>query len=72
MTRKTTTVMLENAQCLGSAAHTVEKALNEIPGVLSAYVNPATEAAYVEYDSDRCSLSDLEDAVRSVGIHTLR
>ena len=69
MTRKTTTVMLENAECAGGSAHTVEKALRDVPGVLRAYVNPATEAAYVEYDSDRCSEADLEGAVESIGIH---
>ena len=72
MTRKTTTVILENAECAGGSAHTVEKALREVPGVLRAYVNPATEAAYVEYDAERCSEADLEVAVESVGVHALR
>ena len=72
MTRKTTTVMLENAECAGGSAHTVEKVLREVPGVLRAYVNPATEAAYIEYDADRCSETDLEGAIESVGVHPLR
>ena len=71
MTRKTTTVMLENSECAGSAAHSVEKALGDVPGVLRAYVNPVTEAAYVEYDADRCTEADLTGAVQSVSIHTL-
>ena len=71
MTRKTTTVMLENAECAGGSAHTVEKALQRVPGVLRAYVNPATEAAYVEYDADRCNEADLESAVESLGVHPL-
>ena len=69
MTRKTTTVMLEDAGCLGSSAHTVEKALRDVPGVFRAYVNPATEAAYVEYDGDRCAENDLETAIESTGVH---
>ena len=71
MTRKTTTVMLQNAECAAGSAHTVEKALREVPGVLSAYVNPVTEAAYVEYDADLCGDRDLERAVRSVGVQAL-
>jgi copper chaperone CopZ len=72
MTRKTTTVMLENAACGGGSARTVEKALLELPGVSRAYVNPATEAAYVEYDSDRCNEDALAGAVESVGVRVLR
>ena len=71
MTRKTTTVMLENAECAGGSADTVEKAIREVPGVLRAHVNLATEAAYIEYDADRCSEADLETAVESVGLHAL-
>ena len=71
MTRKTTTVMLESTECAAGSAHTVEKALLSVPGVSRAYVNPVTEAAYVEYDADRCSEADLDGAVESVGIHTL-
>jgi copper chaperone CopZ len=71
MMRKTTAVMLENAECAGGSAHIVEKVLREVPGVLFAYVNPATEAAYVEYDADRCSETDLEGAVESLGIRNL-
>jgi len=71
MTRKTTTVMLENAECAGGSARTVEKVIREVPGVLRAHVNPGTEAAYVEYDADRCSETDLVDAVESLGIRSV-
>jgi copper chaperone CopZ len=50
---------------------TVEKALRDVPGVMRAYVNPATEAAYVEYDADRCSEADIEGAVASAGVHAV-
>ncbi len=72
MTRKTTTLMLESTVCSGGSAHTVEKMLQEVPGVLRAYVNPVTEAAYVEYDADQCSEADLERAVEAVAVHALR
>lgn len=71
MTRKTTTLMLESTVCSGGSAHTVEKMLQEVPGVLRAYVNPVTEAAYVEYDADQCSEADLERAVEAVNVHAL-
>ena len=71
MTRKTTTVMLENAECAADSAHTVETALRDVPGVLRAYVNPATEAAYVEYDADRCDEIDFAVAVQSLGVRSL-
>jgi len=45
--------------------------LQEVPGVLRAYVNPVTEAAYVEYDADHCSEADLERAVEAVNVHAL-
>lgn len=36
--------------CGGGGAATIERALTRLPGVLRAYVNPATEVAYVDYD----------------------
>lgn len=71
MTRKTTTVMLENAERAAGSPYAIEKALLNVPGVWRAYVNPVTEAAYVEYDADRCSEADLEGAIASLGVHTL-
>lgn len=67
MTRKTTTVMLESAECAATAP-AIEKVLRDVPGVLRAYANPVTEAAYVEYDGDRCTEADLVSAVESLGI----
>ena len=71
MTRKSATVLLAETECAGSTAHTVEHALRDVPGVSRAYVNPATEAAYVEYDADRCSEADLVAAVRASGFRTV-
>ena len=68
MTRKTTTLMLERAGCVGGSAVSIEHVIREVPGVYRVYVNPATEAAYVEYDSERCSETDLARAVADLGI----
>jgi copper chaperone CopZ len=71
MTRRRATVLLADLERAGSTADTVEHALLEVPGVSRAYVNPATEAAYVEYDADQCSEADLVVAAESAGFHTL-
>lgn len=72
MTRRTTTLMLEHAECVSGSAFSIEHVIREVPGVFRVYVNPATEAAYVEYDADRCSESDLAHAVAELGIETHR
>lgn len=72
MRRKTATVMLENVSAAGrGGTQTIEQALREVPGVFRASVNPATEAAYVEYDADRCTEAVLETTVASLGVHTI-
>ena len=71
MTRKTTTIMVESVTC-AATAHSIEKVLCDVPGVLRAYANPVTEAAYVEYDADRCNEADLVGAVESLGVRVAR
>lgn len=53
--------------CLGSGALIVERALLHTPGVTRAYVNPATEMAYVEYDQKQCSVAALCEVIARVG-----
>ena len=72
MTRKTTTLMLEHTESIGGSAFSIERVMGRVPGVLRVYVNPATEAAYVEYDADRCTEEDLTRAVTELGIDTRR
>jgi Cu+-exporting ATPase len=46
--------------CGGAGATTIERELVATDGVLRAYVNPATETAYIDYDegeTDPCSLA---------------
>ena len=71
MTRRSATVLLEDSAC-GGSAHAIEEALRKVPGVSRAYVNPATEVAFVEYDGDRCTDADLVTAVESLGVRTIR
>ncbi len=55
--------------CLGSGALIIERALAQEPGVIHAYVNPATEMAYVQYDADRCTPSVLRAVIAHAGFH---
>lgn len=45
----------------------VEKALAGVDGVSAAHVNLSTGTAAIDYDSDRTSVSDLIEAIRSAG-----
>lgn len=50
MSTERVTIEITGLGCGGSGALTVERALARLPGVKRAYVNPATETAYVEYN----------------------
>jgi hypothetical protein len=55
--------------CGGGGALTIERVLQRVAGVRLAYVNPATEMAYVEYDPALCgpgNLLVLADCVGSI------
>ncbi len=45
----------------------MEKALAGTLGVLKAYVNPATEMAYLEYDPSTISPEEMAAVVRAAG-----
>jgi copper chaperone CopZ len=55
--------------CGGGGALTVDRQLARIPGVVRAYVNPATETAYIEYDTTQVDPKELAAAVERVGFH---
>jgi copper chaperone CopZ len=54
---------------LGCAAGppSIVHALRDVPGVTRVYVNPVTEMAYVEYESERCDESPLRAALDRAG-----
>ena len=53
--------------CGGSGATEIERALASTEGVLRAYVNPATDTAYVEYDPSEADPWTLVRAVERAG-----
>ncbi|GAB4535112.1 MAG: heavy metal translocating P-type ATPase [Anaerolineales bacterium] len=65
-----TTLPIGGMTCASCAAH-VEKGLNEVPGVLQASVNLATERATVKFIPGLVSLNDLKKAVADTGYQVL-
>ena len=63
---KQTTLQVTGMSC-ATCAGTVEKSLSEVPGVVRASVNLATEKATVEYDPSLTSEKALVDAVTNAG-----
>lgn len=55
--------------CGGSGANTIERELASTDGVLRAYVNPATETAYVDYDPAETDAWVLARAIERAGYH---
>ena len=53
--------------CGGAGATTIERELAAIFGVLRAYVNPATETAYIDYDPAEVDPATLARAVERAG-----
>jgi Cu+-exporting ATPase len=68
LTRRVT-VPIRDFGCAGSGALIVERALLHVPGVVRAYVNAATEMAYIEYDPTCTGLEQLLAAVEHTGFH---
>ncbi len=61
------TLAIYGLGCGGGGALTVERALARLKGMVNAYVNPATETAYLEYDPSVLRAPDLVKAVEGVG-----
>ena len=68
--RKKTELKLSGMTC-ATCASTIEKALQNLPGVVAAQVNFANEIAEVEYDTSQAKLQDLERAVTDAGYATV-
>jgi heavy metal translocating P-type ATPase len=59
---------IEGMTCAGCVAH-VERALTGVPGVQNARVNLATEEARVQYDPQKATVDQLQQAVDRAGYH---
>lgn len=54
----------------GCGALTLERAMCALDGVVEAYVNPATETAYVTFDPDRIAEEAIRQTIRAHGYRT--
>jgi len=59
-------IKIKGMHC-ASCALRIEKAVKSVPGVKSARVNYATEAATVEFDLDKAKIKDLHAAIQQEG-----
>ena len=60
------TIEIIGLSCAGEASK-LERALTKVAGVVLAYVNPATEMAYVEYQAAACSCDKLVETIKHGG-----
>jgi YHS domain-containing protein/copper chaperone CopZ len=70
--RERVTLPIFGLGCGGGGSITVERQLLRTPGVLWAYVNPATEMAYIRYHSGLVTHDDLVDVIEELGYRSLR
>ena len=54
----------------GCGALTIERELRRLGGVSEVYVNPATDNAYVHYDSNRINAYAIAAKIRELGYET--
>jgi Cu+-exporting ATPase len=70
-TRERVILPILGLTCGGGGALSIQQVLERSPGVIRAYVNPATEMAYIEYDPAQMDLVALQKAIDSVGYRTV-
>lgn len=66
------TLPIYNLSCGGGGSLTVERILVKSAGVVYAYVNPATEMAYIEYDPARTDREQLTAIIERAGFGSPR
>jgi Cu+-exporting ATPase len=66
MRKEKKTVKISGMHC-ASCAQNIESALKHEPGVISAYVNFATEKTVIEYDADEVNLKRIGEVIREAG-----
>ncbi|MEO7910397.1 MAG: heavy metal-associated domain-containing protein [Roseiflexaceae bacterium] len=67
MKNERVTLPIYNLGCDGGGSLTIERALTKAPGVTQAYVNPATEMAYVVYNPALAQPDELAAAIARAG-----
>ena len=67
MDRQSVIIPVFGLTCGAGGMSSVERALLRMSGVVEAYGNPATEAAYVTYDPSLVSVAELRRAIAQAG-----
>lgn len=67
MNRQSVRIPVFGLTCGAGDMSTVERALSRMHGVVEAYGNPATEAAYVTYDPTLVTVAELRRAIGQAG-----
>lgn len=61
------TLPIYNLSCGGGGSLTIERVLARTPGVEEAYVNPATEMAYISFDPEQSNPEQLAAVIKRAG-----
>lgn len=64
-----TIIKITGMHC-SSCVATIENALKKTPGILNANVNFASEKAYIEYETQKISAKEIDDAIVRAGYKT--
>ncbi len=64
------TIPIDGLTCRDDDSLTIERAIRAVKGVRRAYVNAATEMAYVEFDPAQCTPGQLAAAIEQDGFCT--
>jgi cation transport ATPase len=67
MTTQRITLPIYNLGCGGGGSLSIEGALARVAGVAEAYVNPATEMAYIVYDSAQATPDQFAAVIERLG-----
>lgn len=70
MKNQRVTLPIYDLSCGGGGVLIVERALARVPGVVYVYANPATEMAYVEYDSTLTDPTRLVQVIERAGFRS--
>lgn len=66
-TKRQIQIPIDDLGCGGAGSTTIERQLASSNGVLRVYVNPATETAYVDYDSAETDAWTLAQVIEQAG-----
>ncbi len=69
MSTETHTVPILGLSCGGGGALSLEHRLEKMDGIVTVWVNPATETAYVTLDPERILMRDVVQAIEKCGYH---